>query len=113
MSWSHITQGSPWTLELEKRVIALRGQGLSASVIAAQLGMTKNQIIGRLYRQAHPERATYAWRVRGSQEYDYDGPTTIDRLQAHHDKMDAARWWPEFANMVRGTIVLRYPAPGQ
>jgi hypothetical protein len=25
--------------------------------------------------------------------------------------MDMARWWPEFINMVRGTIVVRYPAP--
>jgi hypothetical protein len=90
MSWSHITQASPWTLELEKRVIALRGDGLSASAIAAELGMTKNQIIGRLYRQAHPERGTYAWRMCGLGGSKYDGPTTLDRLQAYHDKLDAA-----------------------
>jgi hypothetical protein len=104
-------QNSPWTPELQNRVLALQEQGLSRSKIATEVDMTKNQIIGRLYRQAHPERSTYAWRVFGQRDSDYDGPTTLDRLQAYHDKMDAAHWWPEFANMVKGTIVLRYPAP--
>jgi hypothetical protein len=90
MSWSHITQGSPWTPELQNRVIALQEQGLSRSKIASQLDMTKNQITGWLDRRAHPERATYAWRVLGQRDSDYDGPATLDRLQAYHDKMDAA-----------------------
>jgi hypothetical protein len=104
-------QNSPWTPELQNRVIALQSLGLSRSQIAAQVGMTKNQITGWLDRRAHPERTTYAWRVLAQRDCDYDGPTSQDRLQAYHDKMDAARWWPEFVNMERGTVVLRYPAP--
>lgn len=63
---------SPWTPELQARVAELAAQGLTMQKIGDALGMTKNQIIG--------------WRSRNC----YDGPTTNDRLDAMHAKMDAA-----------------------
>jgi hypothetical protein len=101
---------SPWTPELQARVLELSKAKVPRSRIGEMTGLSKNQITGWLDRQAHPERTTYAWRRLGLRDY-YDGPTTLDRLQAYQDKLNAARWWPEFVNMVHGTIVLRYPAP--
>jgi hypothetical protein len=42
--------------------------------IALVLGVTKNAVIGKLDRL---------------REYEYDGSTVMDRLQALHDRMDA------------------------
>jgi hypothetical protein len=91
---------SPWTPELQATVRRLFVEGVITREIGRQVGMSKNQIIGWLNRHELKGR-----------DRDYDGPTTLDRLRAHQDKMNAARWWPEFVNMVHGTIVLRYPAP--
>jgi hypothetical protein len=42
--------------------------------IGDRIGMTKNAVIGKLYRLG----------MSG-----YDGPTTMDRLQELHDRLDA------------------------
>jgi hypothetical protein len=43
--------------------------------IGERLGMTKNAVIGKLDRLR-------------DKDSEYDGPTTMDRLQATHDRMD-------------------------
>jgi transposase-like protein len=63
---------SRWTPELRLQVEKLAAQGLRMREIGAQVGMTKNQIIGWLNRNY------------------YDGPTMEDRLDALHAKMDEA-----------------------
>jgi hypothetical protein len=120
MSWSHLHGGasSPWTPELQLTVRRLFAKCLTTSEIGRQVGMSKNQIAGWLDRQGLRRREPNPYRLTRREQArereltarcDYNGPTTLDRLQAYHDKMDAARWWPEFVNMERGTIVLRYP----
>jgi hypothetical protein len=72
---------SPWTPELAERVLALAGEGMSATAIGLKVGMTKMQIIGWCYR--HHKGALWD---RGKP---HDGPTLWTRMQALHDVMDA------------------------
>jgi transposase-like protein len=62
---------SRWTPELRLQVEKLASQGLKMRDIGAQVGMTKNQIVGWLNRNH------------------YDGPTMEDRIKAMHAKLDA------------------------
>lgn len=104
----------------------LYNDGMQFRVIASRLGLTTGQVASRLSRSGvrrgtavrglKPLYHTLAWierkmapseveaYYRGAKGMtgpcDYDGPTTTDRLQALHDAMDIARWYPEFANMV-------------
>jgi hypothetical protein len=111
---------SPWTPELQATVRQLFAKHKTATEIGHQVGMSKNQIIGWLDRQGLKRRELNPYRLSRREQArerertarcDYDGPTTLDRLRGYQDKMNAARWWPEFVNMVNGTIVLRYLAP--
>jgi GcrA cell cycle regulator len=45
---------SPWTPELDERVLALHRQDLSYKEIGERVGMTKGQIAGRLFRLLGP-----------------------------------------------------------
>jgi hypothetical protein len=121
MSWFHVNAAkSPWTPERQETVRRLFAKRLTTSEIGRQVGMSKNQIAGWLDRQGLKRREPNPYRLTRREQdrerkltarCDYDGPTTLDRLQAYHDKVNAAHWWPEFVNMVHGTIVLRYPPP--
>lgn len=70
-----IASPSAWTPARISHLAQLNAKGLSASKIARELGVTKNQVIGRLWRT---ERA-----YRG-------GTTMAQRLNAMHAKLDAA-----------------------
>jgi hypothetical protein len=72
---------SPWTPELQKCVLGLAGKGMSATAIAGEVGMTKNQIIGWFNRH-------HIGGFRRPNRKPYNGPTTVDRLRAWHDKMN-------------------------
>ena len=58
---------------------ALYELGLPISEIARRLGVSKNTISG------------YAWRQGWTRRSDYLGPTSMDRLQALQDALDAAK----------------------
>lgn len=55
MSWAHINRNavSPWTPEMQERVLTLARDGLSAATIGRAVELTKNQIIGWCSRH-HP-----------------------------------------------------------
>ena len=61
--------------------------GLPISEIARRLGVSKNTISG------------YAWRQGWTRRGDYLGPTSMDRLQALQDALDAAKdeWDTKYA----------------
>lgn len=67
-----------WTPERHAEVVALVEQGCGPSEIARRTGLNKNQVIG------------YLWR-RNNLLVDPSPPesTTMSRLQALHDRMDA------------------------
>jgi hypothetical protein len=74
----------PWPKEIQDHALALASDGLTASQIAHELHMTKNQVVGWFYRNK-------AGLLRHlSRRPLYSGLTTLDRLKAYHDKMDAA-----------------------
>jgi hypothetical protein len=77
MSLEHLNGVSPWTSELQETVRRLFAEGITAREIGRRVGMTKNQIIGWCDRQGLTRRARHV-------------PTTLDRLRAYHDKLDAA-----------------------
>ena len=89
MNWAHIiAERTKWPPHLCQAVLALAAEGLSATEIGRRLNMTKNKVVGWCYRNA-PDALQYSrGRIR------YDGPTTLDRLQQLHDRMDAvlAEW---------------------
>jgi hypothetical protein len=76
--WANLHGGpSPWTSELQETVRRLFAEGINTKEIGRRVGLTKNQIVG--------------WLDRHDLKYrEYDGPTTLDRLRAYHDKLDAA-----------------------
>jgi hypothetical protein len=71
---------SPWTPELAERVLALAGDGMSATAIGLEVGMTKMQIIGWCHRH---HKGALRDRIKP-----HDGPTLWTRMQALHDNMD-------------------------
>jgi hypothetical protein len=90
---------SPWTPELQATVRRLFAKHKTATEIGRQVGMSKNQIAGWLDRQGLKRREPNPYRLTRREQArerectarcDYDGPTTLDRLQAYRDKMDAA-----------------------
>lgn len=54
MSWG--MQASPWTAEMDARLATMWGAGLSSARIGAELGLTKNAVIGRARRRGLPAR---------------------------------------------------------
>ena len=47
---------SPWTAEMDARLATMWGAGLSSARIGAELGLTKNAVIGRVRRKGLPAR---------------------------------------------------------
>jgi hypothetical protein len=70
---------SIWTDERHAQLVALfeDPRNLTTAEIGRRMGLTKNTIIGRIYR-CHMSR--------------YSGPTMLKRLQMLNDKFDAIIW---------------------
>lgn len=51
-----LARGGTWTAELDARLRALWGEGLSGATIGARLGVSKNAVIGRARRLRLPAR---------------------------------------------------------
>ena len=74
---------SPWTDALHGQLIELFERGLAWDDIAARMGLTKNQVAGRLWRHGLVLGKRYRRHY-----LDYQGPDTLERLRLLHEDMD-------------------------
>jgi GcrA cell cycle regulator len=82
-----VAHGATWTVERVEELKACFGEGLSCSAIAAQIGVSRNAVIGKLNRLGlarprstparDPDAKRPAWRARG-------GASNITRIFSQH-----------------------------